>query len=78
MNTRTSTAVQINTESGALSADVLWPTSSVPWFRLMVGGIILSPLYESREDAIDAAEVVLWRIAECEQDLARCRGVIIE
>lgn len=60
---RQSTEVQINTESGVLSADVLWPTHAVPWFRLMVGGIILSPLYESREAAIDAAEVILWRLA---------------
>lgn len=59
-----STAVEINARGFILRADVLWPTENGARFRLMIGGVILSPLYDSPVDAIDAAEVILWRLAE--------------
>lgn len=59
-----STAVEINARGFILRADILWPTQECARFRLMIGGAILSTFYESPVDAIDAAEAILWRLAE--------------
>jgi len=45
------------------SADIVQEATAEGWFRLVIGGIILSPLYVSKEDAMDAADVILGRLS---------------
>ena len=59
------TRVEMNTEHGVIYADVV-QDSEDQWLRLVVGGIVLSPMYGSMDDARDAAEVILGRLTEGE------------
>jgi hypothetical protein len=56
------TRVEHNTEYGVIFADVVQESGGGGWYRLVVGGIVLSPLYANKEDAQDAADVILGRL----------------
>lgn len=56
------TRVEKNVELGTISADVLFTPQGM--YALSVGGIILNVQYASQEDAVDAADVLLGRLAE--------------
>lgn len=58
------TRVEKNVEVGTISADVLYTPQGM--FGLSVGGVILNVQYDSKEDAVDAAAVILGRLAEGE------------
>lgn len=58
------TRVEKNVEVGTISADVLYTPQGM--FGLSVGGVILNVQYASQEDAVDAADVLLCRLAEGE------------
>lgn len=58
------TRVEKNVGVGTISADVLYTPQGM--FGLSVGGVILSVQYASQEDAVDAADVILGRLAEGE------------
>lgn len=55
------TRVERNTESGVISADIVQESES-KMLRMVVGGIILSPLYDTMDDAMEAADVILSRL----------------
>lgn len=58
------TRVEKNVEVGTISADILFTPQGM--FTLAVGGVILNVQYISQEDAVDAADVILCRLAEGE------------
>jgi hypothetical protein len=58
------TRVEKNVEVGTISADVLYTPQGM--YGLSVGGVILSVQYSSKDDAVDAADVILGRLAEGE------------
>lgn len=58
------TRVEKNVEVGTISADVIYTPQGM--FALSVGGVILSVQYASQEDAVDAADALLDRLAEGE------------
>lgn len=59
------TRIERNVEVGTISADVIYTPQGM--FGLSVGGVILSVQYASQEDALDAADVLLGRLAEGEE-----------
>lgn len=55
------TRVEKNVEVGTIGVDLVIVGA---WYRIMAGGVVLSPMFYTKEDAIDAAEVILDRLYE--------------
>jgi hypothetical protein len=54
--------VEVNTADGYIFADVVQESTGQGWFRVVIGGVMLSPMYANKEDAQDAADVILGRL----------------
>jgi hypothetical protein len=59
-------ATRVEHKNGLFSADVVQEATGLGWFRLVIGGVVLSPMFETKEDAVDAADAILCRLVEGE------------